>query len=380
MSEELNNPFGGFQFLDGGTKKKETESEIPKTEEVNDGLSPEAIKALEETARLQAEASDKKKKLEKEEVEEEFEEEIEEVIPKKVVPKKETKEVEDDDDNPIKAVISHMAEKGIWQLDEEDKIETEEDLERIQINTINRGIQEYKDSIPEDGKKFLEFIESGGKPNDFFKLYYSEVSFEDYVPETEDDHKYIIREGLKAEGYSDDEIEDELEAIIDSERIEKKGSIYLKKLQKIEGDQKKLLLESQKATLKADEEKKERNFKEFKDRLFNSEEIAGFKLDKKVKLDLWDYMTKVDKKTNLTGYQQDINNDADVKYIFAYLLKNKWDMSSLEEMVETKQTSKLRSKLSRFTDTRTKLKTGKRVKEDPMRDTGNPFSGFKALI
>ena len=46
---------------------------------------------------------------------------------------------------------------------------------------INNGINKYKDSIPEDGKKFLDYLESGGKAADFHKGYYGEESFEEYT-------------------------------------------------------------------------------------------------------------------------------------------------------------------------------------------------------
>jgi len=273
-----------------------------------------------------------------------------------------------------------MAENGILDVTEDDKIESEEDLERIQINTINNGIEKYKNSIPEDGKKFLDYLEAGGNAADFHKGYYGDASFEDYTPETEEDQKYIIREGLRVEGYTEDEIAEEIEAIEDSGRVEKKSGIYLKRLQKIEADNKKMLLDSQKKAAKEEEEKRKKEYKEFKDRLFDSEELAGFKLNKKSKTELWSYMTNVDKKTGLTGYQKDMKEDSDVKYIFAYLLKNKWDMSSLEEMVESKKTSDLKSKLGRFTDTRTKLKTGKRTKKPAKKDPTNPFSGFRSIV
>ena len=41
---------------------------------------------------------------------------------------------------------------------------------------------------------------------------------------------------------------------------------------------------------------------------------------------------------------------------------------------------KLRNKLSRYTDTRTKLKTGKRAKKEPKTDAGNHFTGFGQVL
>ena len=400
MTEELENPFGGFKFLDKSEVEKKVvetkpeDKEKPEDKKLEDGeLSAEAEEALEKQAKAQADAIDKKRaddaksKLEKETKEalEADDKKDKKKVPepkKKVVEEleEELEEEEDDEDGAISDIISHMQSRGILDVAEGEEIKTEEDLERIQSNTINNGINKYKDSIPEDGKKFLDYLEAGGNASDFHKGYYGEESFEGYTPETEDDQKYIIREGLREEGYSEEDISEELEAIEDGGRIERKSATFLRKLQKLEAGKKKLLLQNQKDSAKKEDDKKKEEFKAFKERLFESEELAGFKLDKKTKTDLWDYMTKSNKKTGQTGYQDDMKADGDVKYIFAYLLKNKWDMSSLEEIVETKQAGKLRNKLSRYTDTRTKLKTGKRIKKAPPKDENNPFGGFKHFV
>ena len=96
-----------------------------------------------------------------------------------------------------------------------------------------------------------------------------------------------------------------------------------------------------------------------------------------MKEDTWGYMTKVvDKKTGETQYQKDSKENKDARYIFAYLLKNKWDIKALEKQVETKQVSKLRDKLTNYTDTRSKIKSPKKDIERDNIDEDNPFKGF----
>ena len=98
-----------------------------------------------------------------------------------------------------------------------------------------------------------------------------------------------------------------------------------------------------------------------------------------MKQDLWDYMAKpVNKKTGLTQYQIDSQENEDARYMFAYLLKNKWDIKSLEKQVETKTVSKLKSKLSNYTDSRNKL-SGAKSNLQKKDDGSNPFAGFKKL-
>lgn len=370
MSKETKdeNPFENFNFLDApapaGTKKEE---------QASDELSPEDIEAIEKAAKEQA--AQKSKSTKKEENKEE-EEEKEEEEPETEPPVDEEEQIEES--NPLEDYARHMAAKGLLDLDDEDKIESEEDLEAIQAKTIQNGINAYKQSIPEDGQKFLEFIENGGNPADFHKYYYSENSFSEYSLDSEENQKYIVTEALKLEGYSDEEIEDEINDAIDLGKLEKKASTHLKKLQKIEAQNKERLIEAQKEYAKQQDELRKQEWENFKKGLFDKEQIAGFKMTPKMKQEIWDYMAKpVNKKTGLTQYQIDSRENEDARYIFAYLLKNKWDVKALEKQVETKAVSKLKSKLANYTDSRTKLSGAKtNIQKN---DESNPFAGFKKL-
>ena len=204
-----------------------------------------------------------------------------------------------------------MANKGILDYEETDEdIEDSEDgLEKVVVKTVENGINKYKQSFPEDAQKFLEFVENGGNPADFHKYYYTDASFENFDITDEDNQKYVIREALRIEGYSEEEIEDEIKDTEDLGKLDKKASVHLKKLQKIEKEQKEQLLEAQKQYAKQQEEARQKEWENFKNGLYEKESIGGFKINKKTKDDIWDYMTKpVDKKTGITQYQKDMQD------------------------------------------------------------------------
>ena len=91
-------------------------------------------------------------------------------------------------------------------------------------------------------------------------------------------------------------------------------------------------------------------------------------------------MTKpVSRKDGRTQYQIDSETNEDSRYMFAYLLKNKWDVKSLEQQVQTREVSKLKSKLNRYSDTSVK-KTGVRDNKVIPETEENPFSGFKKVV
>jgi hypothetical protein len=369
-TEEIENVFEGFNFLNEPTpksasKKEPAKKSVEQTSDNSDDLSEEDIAALNQASE---ELKTKGKKAVSKEVEEteEEEEEIEEPEVKS---------------NEFDGFAKFLSEEGVLDLEETDKFESEKDLAKVVDRTIKSGIEKYKESIPEDGKKFLEFVEAGGKPADFHKYYYGEATFEDFDITSEENKKYVITEALKLEEYSDEEIAEELALYEDTDKLDKKAEMFLKKLQKVEKQNQNLLLETQKAYAKEQEEKNKQVWDEFKKGLFDKDTIGGFKMTPKMKEDTWSYMTKiVDKKQGLTQMQIDDRENKDARYIYAYLLKNKWDMKSLEKQVETKQVSKLRDKLSNYTDTRSKLKSPKSNIERDDENLDNPFEGFKKVF
>lgn len=374
--------FQGFNFLDSPIPKEVTKKtkSVEDTDNIaNDDFSEEDEKALNEAVKKSEKIATEKKVVKKE---------TEENINTTDIITEETEvetgviaEPETIKENEFTAFAKYLAEKGVVDLDETDKVETEEDLDNVVTKTIKNGIEAYKNSKPEDAQKFLEFVDNGGNPADFHKYYYGEASFSDYnVEGDEEAQKYVISEALKLEGFTPEEIEDEINDIVDLNKLEKKAATYLNKLKKVEKEQKEALLEAQKSYAKQQETQRVQEWKEFKDGLYNKETLGGFKVNSKMKDDIWNYMTKpVDKKTGETQYQKDSKENEDARYMFAYLLKNKWDIKALERQVETKQVSKLRDKLTNYTDTRNKNKAAK-TQFELEDNNSNPFEAFGKIL
>ena len=365
-TETTENVFEGFKFLDTANQKV-TKASTKADEVKDDELSQAELDAIEAQAKLNSgKAPEKDDNADTEESSKEEEGE-------------KTEKTDNKEESSLGAFAKYMHDRNILHIEDDEIIETEEDLERITSNTIKKGVNSYKESIPEDGQKFLEFIEAGGKPADFHKYYYGDNSFEGFKPESEDDQKYVITEALKLEGYTEEEITEELSLYEDAGKLESKSNTLLKKLQKVEKEQKDLLLASQKEYAKKQEEDRKESWKKFEDGLFKADAIGGFKFTPKVKTDLWEYMTKVaDKKTGKTAYQVDEESNGDSRYIYAYLMKNKFDLKSLERMVETKKVSELKGKLSNFTDTRQKQRSpASNITKD---ESENPFANFRKIL
>jgi hypothetical protein len=373
------NPFEGFNLLkddalaapEKEVKAKKETTESKEVIEDNDDTSNEDVfdSAKKEVDEIISKKSNKKSEP-KEEVEEEYSsDETEE-------------EEEESEEGSLKPFISHMANKGLldWDENDEEFEDSEEYLEKIQAKTITNGIYKWRSGYDEDTQKYLEFVENGGRPSDFHKYYYNDSTFSGLRLEGDEEaQKHVIREGLIAAGWEDeDEINDEISLYEDAGKLEAKAESHLKRLQKLEGEQKDILVASQKRYAEEQKEAKRQEWDSFKKGLFEREEISGFKFNSKTKQDLWDYMTKVvDKKTGATAYQKDsIDKGPEARYIFAYLMKNNWDASKLEKNLKNKVVSEVKKKLSNYSDGRSKIKSGTSREE---KEQANSFAGFRKL-
>lgn len=346
------------------------------------------------------------KKEEKKEEKEEKVEQTDEPTPEEIEAKKEidenlkkkekTKETEenkkgnedDDGEEPevegvIPTLISSLKDEGIIRIPDDFKIEDDEDsLYKAIKETVKASREEEFNSYDEDTQKYLEFVRNGGNPRDFHRYYYNDgASFEDFDISTEENQKYIIAEGLRMTGIDDEEeIKDQLELFEDAGKLESKSKMYLSKLQKIEKDQKETLVAAQKEWAKKQETQRKQEWDSFKDGLFKTEEIAGFKFTKKMKEDLWEYMTKPDRKTGKTKYQidaEEMGNQA--RYMTAYLQMKKWNKEDLESEVKSKATSDLKAKLNKYSDTITKKKSLNTERKKVESEDGD-FSAWKNFL
>jgi len=374
------NPFEGFNLLkeDALAAPEKVKKESKKKEEVKEETSTEDAKVIEalEAAKKEADEIAAKKAKTKEPSTEEEEEEEEEF-------KAEIEEETEEDSNSLKPFVEHLASKGLIDWEEGEEFDdTEDGLEKLQQKTISNGINKWKQGYDEDTQKYLEFVENGGKPQDFHKIYYNENSFEGMKLEGDEDaQKHVIREGLLAAGWdNEEEINDEIALYEDAGKLETKAESHLKRLQKLEKDQKDLLIEAQKKYAKEQEELRKQEIAEFKKGLFDADQISGFKFSPKMKEEVWDYMNKiVNKKEGLTQYQLDSKvKGKEARYIFAYLMKNNWDSSKLEKELKNKVVSDVKKKLSNYSDGRNKLKSGT-PKIEKQEEGTNSFAGFKKL-
>lgn len=303
-------------------------------------------------------------------VEAELEEEVEEVS-------KREPQQSSDDASSLKVFASWLGEQGLVDYNEESFEDSEDGLKTLVGATIEREVQNYKNSLPEDVHKLVEFVEAGGNPKDFMEAYYNNKSWGEYEVDSDAAQKVVLREYLRAQGEEDEDIEETLDTYEVSGILEKKAKVALNKLQAYEKSYQEQLIEAQK---KYDAEQRvlaKKQYEDFKSNLYSKEEIQGFKLTPKMKDNLWNFIMVPDK-TGKTGLQKHNETNENAQFLYAYLAMNEWDLSKLERQVKTKVNSELASKLSNFKDGRSKLKSGQSDGFGDQRQ--NNFSAFKQAL
>lgn len=306
---------------------------------------------------------DDTKKDDEEEVEEEVEEEEE--TPEDTPAASTEEEEEGDEYETFKVLGKHFSDEGILVGFDDEMENTPEALQEMVSKTVEKGIEEYKDSFKHPmAKQFLEYLENGGDPGRFINV----VSGPDYGAIESDQvegntaiQKQLLRDQMTANGDSPEDIEETIQAFEDAGQLEKRSLTALKKLQKSQEAKKVAELEKQKE-LKAQQVKKnEQILTELKDKIDGAEEIGGFTLTKKIRKDFYDYITKVDPKTGKTGLLTD-SSDPDNQLLMSYLYFNKFNFGKLEKKTKTKQNKSLEAKLGRYTDSAAKNKARKKTK------------------
>lgn len=375
MSKENQSaPLKEFNILDtpfgDGLEMKFTD-EFKENNSVAQPLINEPVDEVDETPKtetVETKTSKEKKKVETEELPKE---DTIEDVKSEIIEEVET-------ESSLKAFASWLGDKGLVDYDESSFEDSEDGLKKLMSETVEKEVQNYKNSLPEDVHKLVEFVEAGGNPKDFMDVYYNQSSWLDFKLEDENDHKTVLKEYLKAQGEDEEEINETLDTYEVSGILEKKAKTALTKLQSLEKTYQEQVVEAQK---KYDVEQKalaKKQYEEFKSELYAKEEIQGFKLTPKMKDNLWDFIMKPDK-TGKTGLQKHNETNKNAQFMYAYLAMNDWDLSKLEKQVKNKVNSQLAEKLSNFKDGRTKLKSGQSDSFTQEKSSGN-FSAFKQAL
>jgi len=303
-----------------------------------------------------------KKELEAEalKVNEDSEEDKSKVKPKdkEVIEKASDKEIEEVEYS-FKPFIETMAEFNILDLEDGEEVEDSaealvEKFESTIINRVQSGIDSYKESIPELGKQFLDFLEKGGDPKKFINVQASGLDYDNLDISDESTQKLVVKEYLKSQDYSNDEIKETIQDYEDGLLLEKQAKLALRKLEKLEESKAQLLVKQQEKEVEAIDNQVREYISGIQTFIKGSTEIAGLAINPKEKQDFEDYLLKQDR-NGVTQYQKDIQSDPQKTQVeLAFLKYKKYDFSKVAKRAESTAAQKIRNNILSKTETTVK--------------------------
>lgn len=382
---EENSELGASLFNDD-PEKKETESENEKTGIVDERTSKDNSIKIQTKYDLEEEQEEEEEddslEKEKEETKTSKKEETKKDLENKEEENEENEEdIEEDDNSPFLTFARFLDENGIADYDEENFEDSEAGLLAMVDKSVEKGVKAYKDNIPEDAKKFLEYLEAGGDPKQYVE---NSQSIPDYKGLSDDMltkesvQKALVTDWMRLQGYSEEEISESLQDYEESGILEKQAKRIHPKLVGKQKEYEDNILNTQKEEHQKQIEAHKEYIEGIKKSIDTAEDIAGIPITKKAKDEFFKYVTESNKEGK-TKLLQDIEADPDAQLKMAWFMYNKFDFSKIETKAKTKVSSKLRDNLSNL-DSSLKLK-GKSKGSTKKKDSDElDLSSFKRLL
>lgn len=249
--------------------------------------------------------------------------------------------------SPIKILANYLRDEGIVDFKDDEFKDEDTFINEIIETQINKGIDSYKEELPDVIKDLINNYEEGVPLNELLGL---KVQNENYLNLTEENvkdseilQKNVIREHYRRLGYKEEKINskiEKLEARAELEEESLESLTELKEILKIEEEQyKKQQKQSQKQKLLEFENTK----KEYKSLIDSKEEIfKGIKLTPKHKEELFNGIFTPDK-DGKNEYTKRIEKDPEFSLKVAYMtLILNWDLTAFEKLATNKASGKLR--------------------------------------
>lgn len=215
-------------------------------------------------------------------------------------------QIDENESAQIGAFFDAFAEELGWDVDEDNKPKTVEDIVSYMGEVIKQNsTPQYAD---ERIAKLDEYVKNGGRFEDFYQRQQENISYEDMDMEDESNQKAAVRELYRLQGYTDDQISRRIERFEDADMLEEEATDAIERLKSIKAQQLAEYEEQQRLARQAQEDQA----REFMDNLTNSinslDSIRGISIPKADRKELFDYITKVDA-DGLTRYQKEFNNN-----------------------------------------------------------------------
>lgn len=275
-------------------------------------------------------------------------EDVDDLTEKEPDPKQETEDnkgsLDDDSEIPEEVLnrIENSSEPKENETSKEEEIKTEEEQEEIDPNEASMvgaffdafaeslnwdvtdeerptsidGIIKYIEDVVEENSKpeysdervaqLDQYIRNGGRFEDFYNNQSQSIQYDTLDMEDESNQKAVVREYMKLQGFSDEQINRKIERYEDADVLEDEASDAIERLKQIKEMQIQQAQAEQEHLRQAQEEQARQFMTDLNSSIASLDNIRGIAVPKEDRKALLDYITKTDA-DGLTQYQKDFN-------------------------------------------------------------------------
>lgn len=254
------------------------------------------------------------------------------------------KETDPNEAQQIGAFFDAFAEALDWDVKDEDRPDSIESL----IDYIGDVVEQ--NSTPQYADQRIaeldQYVKNGGKFEDFYNNRSQVESYKNLDMEDEANQKAVVRDYMKMQGYTDEQISRKIERYEDADMLEDEATDAVVYLERVREQQLQQALAEQEQVRMAQEQQAMEFMNSLNTSIASLDNIRGISVPKEDRKALLDYITKTDA-NGLTQYQKDFNQNMVSNLIESAYFTMKGDalLGSATRNGQTSAASKLRTML-----------------------------------
>lgn len=247
----------------------------------------------------------------------------------------------------VGALFDAVAEAFGW-----DPNEIEEDTRPVTVEGLTDYLRQVVDqnSVPEYADERIQaldaYVKNGGRFEDFYAAQQQELNYENIDLENENNQRTVIRDLLKASGYTDEQINNKLDRYESADMLAEEAEDALGRLKVIKQQETERLQQQQEAARMRREEESKAFFNTVSTDIQKLTNIRGINIPKEDRKALFEYIFKLDA-NGLSQYQKDFNKNLSKNLIESAYFTMKADsfITEAKKTGETTAAQKLRQML-----------------------------------
>tara|TARA_R110000787_G_scaffold37424_1_gene95083 strand:- start:390 stop:1547 length:1158 start_codon:yes stop_codon:yes gene_type:complete len=255
-------------------------------------------------------------------------------------------EDEEEEENAFRVFAEMQRENGIIDFEDDDFEESDEWLMSKISGTVDKKVEDYKDTMPLEIKYLLDNYEEGVPLTELMNMQSQEQVFESITSEqlesNEGLQKNLVKELLTRSGWSPERVQKKLQRYEDTGVLQEEAEDALASLVEGQKAEKEAYVQRQKEEKQNRVEAHDKWLTDLKGHIGEKEEIIpGFTMSPKDKEAVYKGITKLDKNGKneiMRAREVDPEFDLKIAYLATVL---KWDFSAFERQSTSKATKKL---------------------------------------